>query len=171
MMIKNIILFTFVISTLISCSKENKTEFTAAALSEKADKLSGESISVDEIIKNNESENLMIEIWASWCADCIKALPKVAEFQKEHPEVKFVFISVDDDDERWEKGVEKYMKKFDVKGEQYHFSSGWDKSGDNAFIDFIGLDWIPRYMLIGKDEKIKVYYSKSIEDKNILENL
>lgn len=106
-------------------------------------------------------------MWASWCMDCVKSLPNVAQFQKEYPEVKFIFLSVDDTEENWKNGIAKYMDRFDIKGEQYFFNTGWSKEGNNNFINYIGLDWIPRYMLIDEEGDIAVYYAKKINAASI----
>ncbi|MGI9526069.1 MAG: TlpA family protein disulfide reductase [Weeksellaceae bacterium] len=171
-MSKYVFICSFFLLFINSCAEKERSHFPPAALEEKVEGLAQDtSYTIEEILKQHQGQNVIIEIWASWCADCIKAMPKVAKFQEENPEVKFIFISVDEESDKWKNGIHKYMKRFGVQGEHYHFTNGWDRSGDNAFINFIGLDWIPRYMLVGKDGQIIVYYAKSIEDKNISKNL
>ncbi|MXV37078.1 redoxin family protein [Flavobacteriaceae bacterium Ap0902] len=147
------------------------TSFSKEALDQPIHATGGSITTVENIIKAYEGQVLIIEVWASWCPDCIKSLFKVKKFQEKYPEVKFVFFSVDDDEDKWKTGLVKYIDKFEIEGMQYHFKTGWDNTGDNIFIDEVGLDWIPRYILIGRDGQILVDYAKSIDDKNILENL
>ena len=45
--------------------------------------------------------------------------------------------------------------------------SGWN--GD--FGDFIDLDWTPRYMIVGKDQNIKLFEAVKANDKRIKELL
>lgn len=170
-MYKYILFFIILALTTLSCENKAKYSFPDAALDEKLETLKGKTTNIDNILKNHRGENVIIKVWASWCSDCIKSLPKVAQFQEENPEVTFILLSVDEENNKWQNGVKRYMDRFEIEGEQYHFPNGWDNSGDNAFIKYIGLDWIPRYILVGKDGRIKVHYAKSIEDKNISENL
>lgn len=43
-------------------------------------------------------------------------------------------------------------------------SGGWGKGTESAFTQYIELDWIPRYMVLDEDGKIKQYYAKSIDE-------
>jgi hypothetical protein len=73
------------------------------------------------------------------------------------------FLSVDKNQRNWKKGIEKY----NIKGEHYYMQSGW--SGD--FGDFIDLDWTPRYIVVDKDQKIKLFEAVKANDKRIKEVL
>ncbi len=74
-----------------------------------------------------------------------------------------MFLSVDKNQRNWKKGIEKY----NIKGEHYYMQSGW--SGD--FGDFIDLDWTPRYIVVDKDQKIKLFEAVKANDKRIKEVL
>lgn len=166
-------IFTAIIITIgiWSCQPSEKNEFDQGALSQEVFDLDMQKSNIQSIIEENKGKKIMIELWASWCADCIKSMPDVAQFQRENPEIQFIFLSVDDDEIAWKTGISKYMEKFNIKGEQYFFNTGWEKDGNNAFIEFAGLDWIPRYMLLDENGKILVYYAKKINAKAIKNNL
>lgn len=166
-------IFTAIIITIgiWSCQPSEKNEFDQGALSQEVFDLDMQKSNIQSIIKLHKGKKIMIELWASWCADCIKSMPDVAQFQRENPEIQFIFLSVDDDEIAWKTGISKYMEKFNIKGEQYFFNTGWEKNGNNAFIEFAGLDWIPRYMLLDENGKILVYYAKKINAKAIKNNL
>jgi thiol-disulfide isomerase/thioredoxin len=36
-----------------------------------------EPIAFSEILKKYEGKTIVIDVWASWCSDCIKGMPKV----------------------------------------------------------------------------------------------
>ena len=156
---------------LPGCQEVDKTSFTTEALQQKVYNIEMQESDIQTVLDKYKGKKVMIELWASWCADCIKALPSVQEFQKNNPDIPFVFLSVDEKEQAWKTGIAKHMDKFNIQGEQLFFNTGWKKDGDNAFIEFAGLDWIPRYMLVGEDGKILVYYAKKITDKSIKENL
>ena len=48
---------------------------------------------------------VLIDFWASWCKDCIVAIPKMKELQASNPTVKYVFISSDRNIRSWKKAV------------------------------------------------------------------
>ena len=57
------------------------------------------------------------------------------------------------------KGIEKHQ----IQGEHFFMQSGWN--GD--FGDFLNLDWIPRYMVIGAEGEIKLFKAVKANDKRI----
>ena len=89
------------------------------------------------------------EVWASWCGDCVKAMPKIHELQTNNPDVDYMFISMDKTDNQWKEGIAKY----DLKGE--HFMAKDQMKG--VFAKAIDLDWIPRYIIVDKTGKIVLY--------------
>lgn len=140
------LLITF---TLVSCTKAQKTEFSKVALEEKLLALDGSQVAFQDILKKHQGKTLVIEIWASWCGDCVKAMPKIKELQANNPDVDYVFISMDKAVENWKIGIEKH----ELKGEQ--FMANDQMKG--VFGKAIDLDWIPRYIIIDKTGKIVIY--------------
>lgn len=135
--------------TAIACTNAQKQEFTKDALDKELIASDGSKISFDQIVKQNKGKATVIEIWASWCGDCVKAMPKFKEFQSQHPEANYVFISMDKAEDKWKAGIEKY----ELSGAHYWSVEGM--KGD--FGKSIDLDWIPRYIILDKNGKIAVY--------------
>ncbi|AWG22368.1 alkyl hydroperoxide reductase [Flavobacterium faecale] len=135
----------------ISCSNKTKekTSFSTEALKETLLTREGNQVSFESILKANEGKTTVIEVWASWCGDCIKAMPKLKELQAKHPEVNYVFISMDKTEIAWQNGIIKH----DLKGS--HFMANDQMKG--KFAGAIDLDWIPRYIVIDKTGKIALY--------------
>lgn len=162
------VLVAFFALLFSSCEPEPKFEFTSEVLKQTVFNTEGQAMTFGELLGEHKGKTIVIEVWASWCGDCVKALPKMRDFQKNHADLAYIFLSVDDDKDRWKDGVEKYMGKYNIKGDQYTFEKGWEKDGSNPFVTFASLDWIPRYMVVGKDGDITKYYAKSLDDKDLL---
>ena len=148
---KIIIILISIVS--ISCSNSQKTAFSKEALSEKLTAINGEQIVFDNILKPYKGKTLVIEVWASWCGDCVKAMPKIHELQANNPEATYLFISMDKSVVKWKDAI----SKFDLK--EAHFRANDQMKG--VFAKAIDLDWIPRYLVIDKTGKIVLY--KAIE--------
>lgn len=135
----------------VSCSKSNeqKTRFSKKALTATVLNTEGNSIAFENILAQNKGKNLVIKIWASWCRDCIKDIPKMKSLQESYPETNFVFISMDDSANSWKYGIEKY----ELVGD--HFIAKDQMKGE--FAKAIDLDWIPRTIVVDKTGKIVIY--------------
>ena len=149
--------------SFFSCNTESPTQFSAAALNDTFVTLEGDSITFKDILETHKGKTLLIDVWASWCGDCIKGMPKVKDLQKEYKDVSYIFLSLDKTQKAWKKGIGKY----DVEGANYFVKSGWD----GAFAKFIDLDWIPRYMIVDAKGNIKLFEAVKADDIRIKENL
>lgn len=161
-------LFLLGLATLgfVSCSKKNeKTDFSPEVLKQKVTQLSdNREATFGEILKSENGKITLIEVWASWCGDCVKAMPEMAKFQAGHPDINYLFISVDKEEGAWKNGVEKHVLPNGLKGDFILMSGGWGKGAQSAFTKYIELDWIPRYIVLDEDGKIKQYYAKSLSE-------
>ncbi len=146
------IILIFLAMIVISCSS-SKSEFTQIAKTSKLVSIDGSEIAFENILKKHEGKTILIEVWAAWCSDCVKNMPKIKAIQTKNPNVDYVFLSADKTPESWKAGIEKYK----IVGENYLISDGMQGVFGNA----INLDWIPRYIIIDKTGKIIIY--KAIE--------
>ena len=137
--------------------------FSEAALEEQFLSENNVEISFSEILQQYKGKTIFIDIWASWCKDCIVGMPKVQKLREENPEVVFLFLSLDKETESWKHGIEKYG----VVGENYFIPVGW--KGD--FCTSIDLDWIPRYMIVNPEGEISLYKAIETNDENLLKAL
>ncbi|MDD2986587.1 TlpA disulfide reductase family protein [Flavobacterium sp.] len=158
---KKILLSLCLALGFMGCTTAQKTEFTKEALAESMLGVDGNTYNFREIIKKYQGKTVVIDVWASWCTDCVKATPKVIELQKQFPETVFLFLSYDKTPESWEKGI----AKFGIEGEHYLILSKW-KGG--AFSESIDLDWIPRYLVLDKNGKIALYKTIEADDENLI---
>ncbi|WDF46897.1 thioredoxin family protein [Chryseobacterium sp. KACC 21268] len=137
-----------------------KTKFSKEALAQKLQDTNGKEISMTEILKQHEGKVVILDFWAGWCRDCLKAFPKAKELEEKNPNVNFVFLSL----ERSKDGFLKSLDKHEMTDkENYWFSSGWK----NDFNNYIDLNWIPRYIVVDQKSNIAKYYAISPEDPEI----
>ena len=159
-MFKNVIVLVCLLF-FVSCNFETPTEFSDEALKEKVYNLQDEVSTFQEVIHQHKGKKIVIDVWASWCRDCLAGMPKVKELQKEFPEVVFLFLSVDEKIGSWKRGV----KRYNVKGEHYNLPKGM-KKGD--LVDFLDVSWIPRYLVVDENGKITLFDATDASDKEII---
>jgi thiol-disulfide isomerase/thioredoxin len=157
---KLIFLFT-VIALNFSCSAQEN--FSEAALSEKLINLEGNNTNLNRIMTLHKGKTVVIEVWASWCSDCVKNLPKIKEMQGTFTDVDFVFLSCDKDVEAWKKGIEKHQ----LNGDHFLIPEGMK----GTFAKSINLTWIPRYIIIDKSGKIALYNAVETDNEKVYELL
>ncbi|TBN00428.1 TlpA family protein disulfide reductase [Hyunsoonleella flava] len=151
-------LFLFLFSFL-SCA-EAPTQFSEAALNDTFTTLEGNTMSLKSILEKHEGKTIVIDIWASWCGDCIQGMPKVKALQEAYPEAAYLFFSLDRGEAPWKRGI----KKYDVVGEHYFLPKGKKSS----FGDFVSIGWIPRYMVINKAGEIVVFDVIEADDEKLI---
>lgn len=93
-----------------------------------------------------------IEVWATWCAPCIREMPSlkslITTFKDRN--IQFISISVDD-----KKDKNKWLKMVDEKAiGGIQLISG--NKLDDSFMKYCGVSLLPRSILIGPDGKLVV---------------
>lgn len=145
--------------SFLSCKSE-PTQFSPEALNDTFVSLNGTENTFQSILDKHQGKTIIIDIWASWCSDCIQGMPKVKALQASNPELAYVFLSLDRAQDSWKRGIEKY----EVKGDHYFMANGKDCD----FADFVNISWIPRYMVINKAGEIVVFNVIEADDDKLL---
>lgn len=116
--------------------------------------LDNQKITFAQILEKHKGKKIAIDVWASWCRDCIVGYPKLDELRQktDSDKIAFVFISIDKDETKWRNAIE----KFGITGDHYRSETAWY----NTLTNYIVLDWIPRYLVI--DDFGKVILPKAI---------
>lgn len=160
---KILIGLVFLYANLMSINAQEKT-FSEKALQDKLVNLKGGEDTFEDVLEAFKGKVVLIDIWASWCKDCVVGMPTVKKLKNDFKEVSFLYISLDRTKESWKKGI----KKLGIEdGTHYWASKGWKSDLFTA----IDLDWIPRYMVIDKDGTIKLYKAIKAGDKEIIKQL
>lgn len=157
-----LILLAFI---FFACKAQEKTVFSKEVLSAPMISFSGEELTFNNVIERYKGKKTIIDVWASWCPDCIKGLPKLKKLQEKHSNTNYVFISLDKNQNAWKRGINRYS----IKGNHYYVEGGWK----SIFAKHIDLDWIPRYIVIDETGKLLIYRAIEADDSriiNVLEN-
>ncbi len=157
------LLYVCIILCLLGCKKEILKEFPPEALQETMLSINGENSTFADILAMHKGKTIFVDIWASWCRDCLVGIPGVKEIQKNNPQLTYLFLSLDRNVAQWKRSIQKHK----LSGEHYYVSSGMK----GPFGKSIGLNWIPRYMIVNPDGSIKLFEAIQTNDKALLNAL
>lgn len=160
---KNLLILSMALFSILGCAQKEETAFKKEGLENVMVTVANEPIKFAEILKKYQGKTIVIDVWASWCSDCIKGMPKVKALQEKYPNATYLFISMDKTYDAWVNGIEKY----DVVGEHYMATDGMK----GVFGKSINLDWIPRYMVVDKTGKIALYKAIEADDEQLIKTL
>ncbi len=102
----------------------------------------GKAASLEEF----KGKYVVIDFWATWCAPCKETSPVFEYMAKEYSfydNVVFVAASIDEDKNKW---------KLSIKNNKSDVTKWWLR--DNKILSSIGVDGIPRFMMIDPEGKI-----------------
>lgn len=160
---KKILLSLVIAIASISCTQAQKTEFPPEALSSVMIATDKSETTFQNVLDANIGKIVVIDVWASWCPDCIKGFPKYKELQAQFPDVTYLYISMDRNWESWIVGAENHI----LKGQHFWVQDGMK----GVFGQSIDLDWIPRYMVIDQKGKIALYKATEADDAKLAETI
>lgn len=150
---------------MMACQAQDKKAFGKEALEAKMKSVDGKEIAFKDILAAYKGKVVVIDVWASWCPDCKKGMPKVHALQQQFPDVQYLFLSYDRAEDKWKNGIESFNTK---GGDNYHVGTSMK---EGAFSADIKLDWIPRYMVVDKDGKIALFRAIEADDEKLISTL
>ncbi len=159
---KILVNFVFILIA-ISCTQAQKTEFKPESLNSIMISTDKSETTFQKVMEDNKGKIVVIDVWASWCSDCIKGFPKYRELQKKYPDLVYLYISMDKKWDSWISGIEKHQ----LKGQHFWVQDGME----GVFGKSIDLDWIPRYMVIDKTGEIALYKAIEADDAQLVETI
>jgi thiol-disulfide isomerase/thioredoxin len=136
-------------------------------LAERVKTKDGKQISLNEVLSTNEV--VYIDFWASWCGPCLGEMPSekqlISEFKGKA--VKFILISLDDNEKKWQDA----MVKISIEVDHYLISEGFK----SELVKYISFNNIPRYLIFDKQGRVISRDAPRpgilLKDKSILLNL
>lgn len=117
--------------------------------------LNGSRLTFGALVDTYKGKKIFVDIWGSWCRDCIIGYPKIEELRGQVGEknIVYIFLSTDKDEEKWKNAI----KKFKIRGEHYLLDGAWT----NTLCNYLVLDWVPRYFVL--DQKGRMIVPKAID--------
>ncbi|MEO1031594.1 MAG: TlpA disulfide reductase family protein [Bacteroidota bacterium] len=91
-----------------------------------------------------------IDVWATWCAPCIKQVPYLKKLEERYQNNNIVFVSISVD----KKPVKDTWKQFVADKQLGGLQLFADKSFDSDFMNALAVNSIPRFILIDPEGKI-----------------
>lgn len=117
---------------------------------------------LENLLKNDSDELLLLNFWATWCGPCIVEYPEFIEIQRMYGDRNFHFVSISLDDPNAAEKVLKFLKK------KYSAVNNYLVNTEDKYeiIDLVKNDWdgsLPLTLLIESGGKVAYKVPGSID--------
>lgn len=153
------ILLSLVFFSLISCTFTNSKTKNTLAKEIVLEAVYNKPDGIIPTLEQLHGKVVVLDFWATWCAPCIAAFPKISELHNKYHTQDVVFIGITDDPK---KKLENFLNELNVP---FWIANDSDRS---AFDDY-GIKGIPHYVVVNK--KGSVVYSDNFFEEAILKEI
>jgi len=104
--------------------------------------LQGDSTTYKNVLTQNKGKWLYIDVWASWCGPCRRAMPASKKLQKEFLDknIAFIYLSLNDQKDDWKNAI----KKDAIQEGQHYFVENGNTS---KVVEDLNINTIPHYLI------------------------
>lgn len=122
---------------------------------------------LEKILNNQENKLFIVNLWATWCAPCVKELPAFEKVAGEYnqSQVRFIMISLD-----FPSQIESQLKPFLKKNNISLDVSVMMDTDYNSWIDKVDPQWqgnIPSTLFVNNVKKSKYFHSGEITEHEL----
>lgn len=112
--------------------------------------ITGDSLLI-KLIEQNPNKVLYLDIWGTWCGPCKKEFPFSKKLYEgiDQEKIQMIYLCVGSPKDEWEQMI----NSEELKGQHFIIDDDNLKKFDNE--NGINIQSIPRYIIVGKDGKIK----------------
>lgn len=119
---------------------------------------------MEEMAKDDDTTRI-INLWATWCAPCIKELPYFEEVNAESQDakIKIILLAVEDTPE----SISRFVTKKNIQSRVMIL----DETDGSYWIPKINIDWqgeIPVTLVVNNAHQKKKFHSGEIDKENLI---
>lgn len=105
----------------------------------------GNTTTLAALLEQNKGKVVYVDFWASWCGQCLMAMPAGKELREQRPDVAFIYISIDNDHNAW-----LFQHKRLALPSSYRILN----FAASEFIQSLNLKGVPRYLIFDREGKM-----------------
>jgi thiol-disulfide isomerase/thioredoxin len=122
---------------------------------------------LEKILKNTDNRLFVLNLWATWCAPCVKELPYFEKVAKEYDpgKVKFILVSLD-----FPSQIKNQLIPFLKKNKISIDVAIMTDLDYNSWIEKVDPDWqgnIPATLIFNNSRKQHVFYPGELDEKEL----